>query len=280
MEEESKPKGMPIYLDPTDRNIVNAMDDPSADIDDWFPSNTAAQKLWRCLESMLDLEETLEFASRAKNTTKRKRKIKIAITPLHALIVGIEDLLNDIENNKETRDRLEVEDVECIRRIHAEFDEVLPHNHKSTVTSVRNMLSSHIDKKLHPSKAQELGTSINQHEFGRWLHICLHLILDLTKLKVYSWACKSPSEGYITFMYNEPYIATFKLEDGHITELVALNISKSSPRNAIPESVGRLVELSKWMFKENQARIASLKEDSREIWNTFSSNLHVHKKCS
>lgn len=56
---------------------------------------------------MLDLEEALEFVSHAKNTTKRKRKLKIAITPLHALIYSIDDLLNDIENNSETRDRLE-----------------------------------------------------------------------------------------------------------------------------------------------------------------------------
>lgn len=150
----------------------------------------------------------------------------------------------------------------------------MPHDHKSTVTTVRNKLSSHIDKELHPSKAQEL----DQHEFGRWLHICLHLVLDLTKLNVYSWSCKSPSDEYVTFMFNEPFILTIKPEGERGAELAALNISKSSPKNALPESVGRLIELSKWMFRENQARISSLKADGKEPWNTFSSNLNVHKK--
>ena len=278
MEDKPEKRGMPIYLDPADRGIANAMDDPDSNVDDWFPSNKAALKLWRCLESMLDLEEVLEFASQAKNTTKKKRKLKIAITPLHALISNIDDLLNDIENNPETKGRLEREDIENIIRIRTEFKEVLPHDNKSMVTRIRNKLSSHVDKKLHPTKAQELGSGIDQHEFGRWLHICLHVILDLTKLNVYSWSCKPPTDEHLTFMFNEPYIVTMKPDGEHGAELAALNISKSSPKNAIPESVEKLIVLSQWMFKKGQGRIASLKEDSKETWNTFSPNINVHKK--
>lgn len=278
MNKEPENKGMPIYLDPTDRGIANAMGAREDEVDDWFPSNKAALKLWRCLESMLDLEEALEFTSEAKNTTKKKRKLKIAITPLHSLISNIDDLLNDIENNPETKGRLEKQDVDNVIKIQKEFHEVLPHDNKSTITTVRNKLSSHIDKKLHPSQAQELGSEISQHEFGRWLHICLHMILDLTKLNIYSWACKPPSDEYLTFMHNEPYIVTMKTDGERITQLAGLNISNSSPRNAIPESVDKLIVLSQWMFRKDQARISSLKEDSKKIWNTFSRNLAAHKK--
>lgn len=110
---------------------------------------------------MLDLEEALESASQAKNTIKRKRKLKIAITPLFALISNIDDLLNDIENNPETHNRLENKEIKEVVKIHKEFNEVLPHDHKSLVTKIRNNLSSHIDKKLHPSGAQQLSVAIN-----------------------------------------------------------------------------------------------------------------------
>lgn len=277
MSEETPPKGLPIYLDPTERGITNAMDAPKVDVDEWFPSNKASLKLWRCLESMLDIEEALEFTAQSKNTTKRKRKLKLAITPLHSLIGNIDDLLNDIENNKETKSQLKASDIEEIIRIHKEYDRVLPHDHKSTISTIRNKLSSHIDKQLQPPEAQELASSIDQHEFGRWLHICLHLILDLTKLDIYSWSCKSPSEEYVTLMTNEPFIVTIKLNGENGAELAALNISKSSPKNSIPKSVDRLLSLSQWMFRKDQPRISSLYEDSQDKWNTFSENLHVHK---
>jgi len=79
-------------------------------------------------------------------------------------------------------------------------------------------------------------------------------------------------------MSNEPFIVTIKPEGENGAELAALNISKESPKNAIPESADRLVVLSQWMFKKGQARIASLKEDSKESWNTFSPNSGVYKK--
>jgi len=278
MIKQSHPKRMPIYYDSTDRGMANAMDEPIIGNNDWFPSCKAAHKLWRCLESMRDLEEALEFVSDAKNTTKKKRKLKIAITPLHTLVVCIEDLLNDIENNSETKERLQPDDVEQIRVIRSEFDQVLPHNHQSTVTTLRNKLSSHIDKKLHPAQAQELGVEINQHEFGRWLHICLNLVMDLTKLNIYSWFCNPPSEEYVTFMHNEPFIVTMKVDGERPIALAALNIATSSPKNAIPQMVSRLVTSSQWMFSRNQPRIISLKEDEKVRWNTFSSNLNFHKK--
>lgn len=278
MKDESEPKGMPIYLDAYERGVVDAMDGDEEASEDWFPSNKPAFKLWRCLESMLDLEELIEVASQAKNATKRKRKLKIAVTPLHSFIKNLDDLLNDIQTNPETRGRLSDVDLAQIKTIAEEFSDVLPHDRKSTVSTFRNKLSSHIDKKIHPREAQNLANSLDQHEFGKYLHICLHLTLDLMKLDIYAWSCRSPSEEYVTFMTNEPYIVTIKPQGKYGAELAGLRVSKKSPKTSISDVIGKLVALSQWMFKGDQPRISSLKEDSKENWNTFSPNLGMYKK--
>lgn len=273
---ETEHRGMPIFLDQFDREIADALPGGEADISAWHPSNAAAHKLWRCLECLRDLDELLEEVVHQKNATKRKRRLKIAITHLHSLTTAIDDLLNDIQSNKETSKLLKVGEHEQVIKIKQQFGTMLPHDHKAPLSIVRNKLSSHIDKGLQPSAAQELGGLIVPSEFGRWLHICLHLILDLTKLDIYWWSCKPPSDEYVRFMSNEPFIVTFRVESGRVVELAALHIAKRSPRHDIPEVVDRLITNSVWMFKPGQARIGSLKEDKCENWNTFLGNLALN----
>lgn len=267
MNNEPENKGMPIYLDDTPRSISDSLED--IEIDAWFPANSAAQKLWRCLESLRDLDELLCDSANQKNATKRKRKLKIALTPLHSLVKCLDDLCNDIQCNKETRCLIDESKVIEVLEIQELFSILIPHDHKANITMVRNKLSAHIDKKLSPSEAQKISSVITQSQFGRWLHICLHLVLDLTKLDIYHWSCKSPNEEYVCFMTNEPFIVTMKVIGENSPALAAVNIANGSPRNAIPEVVQSLVTNSQWMFKKDQPRILSLKEDSRDNWNTF-----------
>lgn len=273
---ETEHRGMPIFLDQFDREIADALPSEELDISAWHPSNAAAHKLWRCLECLRDLDELLEEVAHQKNATKRKRRLKIAITPLHSLATAIDDLLNDIQSNKETFKLLKADEHEQVIAIKQQFGTMLPHDHKAPLSMIRNKLSSHIDKGLRLSAAQELGSLIVPSEFGRWLHICLHLILDLTKLDIYWWSCKSLSDEYIRFMSNEPFIVTLRVEGEKLVELAALHIAKRSPRNDIPEVVDRLITHSVWMFKPGQPRISSLKEDKRENWNTFLGNLTLN----
>lgn len=270
-----KKKGMPIFFDETPRSISNSLEE--IEVDAWFPSNSASQKLWRCLESLWDLEALLIDSANQKNATKRKRKLKIALTPLYSLIKCVDDLCNDIQSNKSTRDLLEESKVLEVSEIQIRFSELLPHDHKAAISTVRNKLSAHIDRKLHPAEAQIIGSAITSSEFGRWLHICLHLVLDLTKLDIYHWSCKSPGDEYMCFMHFEPYIVTMKIQGENSPVLAALNVANSSPRNVIPEVIGSLVEHSQWMFKKDQPRIRSLKEDNRENWNTFKEHSHIHE---
>ncbi|WP_114192106.1 hypothetical protein [Edaphovirga cremea] len=275
MSNVSEKKGMPIFLDETSRSISDSLEE--VEMDSWFPSNNAAQKLWRCLECLRDLDDLLVDSANQKNSTKRKRKLKIALTPLHSLVKSVDDLCNDIQSNKETRCLLDESKIKDVSEIQELFSRLLPHDHKADISTVRNKLSAHIDKNMHPSEAQKISSIITSNEFGRWLHICLHLVLDLTKLDIYHWSCKPPSDEYICFMQNEPFIVTIKVEGEGAPALVAINIANSSPRNVIPEIVQRLVSHSQWMFKKNQPRISSLKEDSLDDWNTFKKYSYIHE---
>jgi hypothetical protein len=273
MADDEERRGMPIYFDPVDRRIADSLSEGDVDINDWYPSNDAARKLWRCLECLRDLDELLEDIAQQKNATKKKRRLKIAVTPLHSFATALDDLLNDIQCNKDTSSKLTPDQREQIARIQKQFALMLPHDHKAPLSIVRNKLSSHIDRSIHPGEARDLGRVVDQSEFGRWLHICLHLCLDLTKLDIYYWTCEAPSDEFVRVMSNEPYLVTFRVEGNRISELVGVHVVKQSPRNDIPELVERLVKSSEWMFKPGQPRIGSLKEDTKENWNTFLGNL-------
>jgi hypothetical protein len=155
---------------------------------------------------------------------------------------------------------------------------MLPHDHKASISVVRNKLSSHIDKNLYPSEAKKVANIINSSEFGRWLHICLHLMLDLTKLNIYWWGCDSHIEGYIRIMQFEPFIVTFKVNGDKLENFAGLHIAKESPKNCIPIVINSLITHSSWMFKEGQPRIGHLKEDKKENWNTFLGNFVLSEK--
>lgn len=259
-------KGMPIYQEP-DKKLADSLSE--IEIDAWYPADSVTKKLWRCVESLRDLDLVLESLLNQKNATKRKRTLKIAVTPLHALALAIDDLCNDVLCNKETSNKVSESDRKEVAEIKKLFGEVLPHDHKSIFTSIRNKLSSHIDKKIHPHDAQKLTKEFSSEEFGKWLCICIHVILDMNKIDMYAWSCNAPSEEYMRFMTNEPFVVTMLPEGPNGAEMVSLNIAKNSPREEIPELVESLINHSKWLFRKNESPIKGLKLTPDEHWNTF-----------
>ena len=269
-----KNHGMPIFLEP-DKKVADPIS--KLDVDAWLPANTAAQKWWRCIEVMRDLDLVLSSLESQKNATKRKRVLKIAITPLHSFAIAIDDLCNDIQCNQKTKNKLSVDDLKEVKEIQRLFNKLLPHDHKAVLTVVRNKLSAHIDKQIHPLDAQKMTQDFTPDEFGRWLHICLHIILDLTKLDIYEWSCKSPSDKYVRFTTNEPYIVTFLPDGPNGAELAGLNISSSSPKNEAGNLVEAMLKHSKWIFKKKKQPITCLKSTLGTNWNTFKEYCNIHK---
>lgn len=265
---------MPIYPEP-DKRLADSLSE--IDVDAWYPSNSVTKKLWRCVECLRDLDLMLASLPSQKNSTKRKRTLKIAVTPLHSLALAIDDLCNDIICNKETFEKVSEEDRKEVGEIKELFGELLPHNHKSMLSGIRNKLSSHVDKKIHPYAAQKLTQDFTSEEFGRWLSVCIHIVLDLAKIEVYSWSCHAPSDEYVRFMTNEPFVVTILPEGPNGAELVSLNIAKSSPREEVSKLVASLIKHSKWLFRKTNPPIKELKPMPGAHWNTFKDSYGVHK---
>jgi hypothetical protein len=91
--------GRPVYADEV-RQLADVVTEYQPH--SWKPANYAAQKLFRCVECLRDMEVLLQTAGRLKNKTKQRRKLKIIHTPLYSLVEAIRDLANDLENNPDT----------------------------------------------------------------------------------------------------------------------------------------------------------------------------------
>lgn len=277
MADETK-KGIPIYLDPTSRRIVTTGDESNR-IDVWHPSNVVARRLWGCLEVLRDINDLLEDGANAKNSGKKKRKAKFIAGYVHSLAKSVDKLCSSIIGERDTRKQLGSEKTKEVEKIQKEFSEFVPFQWNEQLSSYRNKLAAHFDENFWPSDATELLNSVPTHKIGNWLHVCLHVLLDLTKLDIYSWSCDSGHENYIRLMSNEPFIVTMEVDNNtkSIKALAGLDIANESPRNTVAEVVGVAIELSQWMFKKGQPRIAGLKEDSKEKWNTFSESNETYK---
>ena len=68
---------------------------------------------------------------------------------------------------------------------------------------------------------------------------------------------------------NEPFLVTFRLVEGKPKHILAIRVSKQSPRQAITDVVGSVVKNSQWMFGSDERRIRTLVVDNDSHWNTF-----------
>lgn len=262
--------GIPIHLDPLKRKIVAASDEKGAN-EVWHPSNVAARRLWACVEVLRDINDLLEDAANAKNSGKRKRRAKIIAGYTHTLAKAVDALCKTIVGERDIRNQLGKDTINQVRKIQEDFAVFIPFNRNESLSEFRNKLVAHLDDTFWPSDASELLNSIPTHKIGAWLHICIHVVVDLTKLDIYTWSCESDHEGHIRLMTNEPFIVTMKVNDetSEIETLDGVDIANESPRETVQKVVTESIELSQWMFKKGQSRIRNLKEDSKENWNTF-----------
>jgi len=262
------PDGMPIYRDDRSRSIVDSLKENSQSTD-WYPGNAMALKLWHCVEALRDIETVLGPARAQKNSTKRKRHLKMFSVQLFSFASAVAQLCDQIISDEDARRWLEPGTTSEIATIKNEFLALVPIDWKGDLAVLRNKLGGHIDKKLWPWEASEIISRASLSNLGKWLHICLHVLLDLTKLDVYSWSCHSNADGRIRLMTNEPFLLTFEVDGEGPKKVVAFHMIQRSPRETLTEIVGQVVKNSQWMFQSNETRIRSLKIDRGGKWNTF-----------
>lgn len=266
-EELEQFKGMPVYEDDQIREIVDSLEANKLN-PGWYPANGPSRSLWHCLESLRDIEVILSDAASKKNGTKRKRYAKFLSVPLLSLVKGVNGLCNQIISDKDSQSEGQGTIPKEVSRIQRDFLELVPSENKEKLALIRNKLGAHIDSELWPWTSEKIFKNEDVHEMGKWLHICIHAIIDLIKLENYAWSVNSSHPKYTRLMTCEPFIVTFAMhEEGK--KLAALHIAKKSPKQTVVDLADAIIKNSHWLFKPNQRRIRNLFVDSSENWNTF-----------
>jgi len=275
---DEEKRGIPIYLDPVSRSIVSSGDEEGI-IEVWHPSNKPAKRLWACVEILRDVNDLLEEGARTGNKIKLRRKVKFIAGNIHSLAKAVNGLCKTMIGERDIRGELGEENVKLVQDLQKEFSEFVPFQWNEELTNYRNKLVAHFDDSFWPKDASKMLNSVPTNKIGVWLHSCLHVLLDLTNLNVYHWSCESGHKSYVKFMSNEPYIVTMKVDEdtNRLTQLAGLDIANESPRRTVQDVVLFSIDHSQWMFKKEQPRIGSLKDDGKESWVNFLQTKELYK---
>ena len=251
--DKKTPKGMPIYLDKTDRQFASFDSQNSSPT--WYPSNRPAHKLWRCVEALRDLKSILELiGSSSQDST---RKIKIAATQLHTLATTVHDLCNYFSGDETIKKEFSSKEVNIISRVSHELKSNVPVRVNSDFDKLRNKLSAHVDAELYPSETRALAESLSPSSFYVWLVHSVKGLIELTNINVYHWSCESNIPDSISLMCTEPYVTTIQLQPE--PRLISFNIANGSPRNEIPSICSEILTLAEWM-RSPETPMLKLKE--------------------
>lgn len=249
----------PVYADQV-RKLADVADghQPQA----WKPANVAAQKLFRCVECLRDLEVLLQTAGRTKNKGKQRRRLKLLHTPLYSLVEAIRDLANDLENNPDTVRQLPKGARQIVPQLRSQLLQISTVEKGGLLSTTRNKISAHIDRELSAEEMQSLLSQADPSQIGLWLHTCVAVLSDFIKLPVYFWACEPDGEGTMRVLFREPFVVTLGLDSmGKVNRLLDVHMLLSPPRHDVFELLVRVVKDSKWMFRPNASRITSFVED-------------------
>lgn len=255
----------PVYADARRKIADVATDyDPHA----WHPANITAKKLFRCIESLRDIDSLLVDAGRSKSKDKIRRKLKILHTPVHSLVEGVRDLANDLENNPETVVRLPLNARQIIPKIRSQLLQISTIEKGGLLSTTRDKISAHVDKELSSEQMHQILNQANSAQIGLWVHTCISVLSDFIKLPVYFWSCHPDGERSLRIMFTEPFVVTLELDSQNtVTKLLDVHMMPQPPRYEMILLFKRVVKSSEWMFSSNDCRIINFAEDlSNDTW--------------
>ena len=225
--------GTPVYADAV-RQLADVTMERQPQT--WKPANVPAQKLFRCVECLRDLEVMLMTAGRTRSKTKKQRKLKILLTPLHSLVEAVRDLANDLENNPDTVCRLPDGARQLVPQIRSQLLQISAIGKGSLLSAARNKISAHVDTEL---SAEEMRVLLGQAEpsrVGLWLDTCVCVLADLIKLPVYFWSCEPSDDNSVRILFKEPFVVTLGLDSaGKANRLLDVHMIPKPPRRDVLE---------------------------------------------
>jgi hypothetical protein len=242
--------GRPVHLYIDQK--VRWLTDPTSEtrqITDLYPANPISEKLWRCAEPLRDLENLLEDSQGLKNANKKRRRLKVLITPLYSLYQAIRNLKNYYDSTSEYKDH---KGKERIRTVWKQFIEEVP---QETIQTIRDKLSGHIDKKLSPEQARQILASTTPRDIGIWIHLCVFMLIELLNLEnIHAWYTEDCPPDHWKLMTAESVLVTLKVEDNKPKRIEGIEFVYS-PRYEISEICKQVIQTSQWMFRPEDPKI-------------------------
>jgi hypothetical protein len=263
---ETPQQGIPIYLDPVDRILVDSTAE-SATPQEWHPSNRAADRLLKCREALNDIQEVIESFSGVKNPTKRRRRLRPIFVPLHALCENLVALMDQIQSDRSIHGRLPPGATSTITKLKSRFVSLVPFDRKGKLGLLRNRVAAHYESSMSPADMRDLLNSTEVTEIGEWLHISIGVLCDLLKLDAFMWNASGPSADTITTMCQEPLISVLKVKDSAIVGFDGFLLCKKSPKMMLFEQIETVATISQCLFeRSSDYRIHGFREDDPIDW--------------
>jgi hypothetical protein len=239
---------IPIYSDDADWDIV----DPTGETvhREWHPMNSPARRLCQCLEGIRDLRETIDHVLAVHNRSKRRRRIRSVVVPLHSLCVSLRDLINSIASDRTIADRLPLNYSSDLASLMAFFRSHVPWERSGKLALIRNKTSAHYDRDMWPADLREVSLSVDVTETAEWINLTISVLCDVLKLDAFMWSGGGYAPNGVMIMCTEPIMTDFKVEAGNVVGINGCYVSKS-PKWKVYDALKSLAAATDKMFERH-----------------------------
>jgi hypothetical protein len=190
------------------------------------------------------------------------------IVPLHNLCTSTVDLLNSIQSEKQIADRLPPHCGKDLAKLISFFKASVPFLAQGKLAILRNKISAHYDRDMHPMEMRNVNSSVDLTEVAEWISVCISVLCDAVKLDAFIWSGRGYSKDSLMIMCSEPLMTDFCVEEGQVVGINGCYVSKS-PKWQIYEAMRALWKRSDEMFERTSRwRIKEFIEDNPgEHWS-------------
>ncbi len=239
--------------------------------------NGPAERLCKCLEGLRDIQEGIEQYNAVTAPKKQRRRLRGIVAPLHALCIGIVDLINCVQSEKSVHSHLPPGGAKDLTALRERFELLVPFGRKGKLGVLRNKVSTaHYDKDLSSAEMRELLKNVASTEVGEWISICLGTLCDMLKLNVYKWSTEPPCNNTAVILCEETIpvmsVLDVDVETKKITGFKSIYLTKS-PRVSVFETIKEVAEYADTLYTQGVAyrfRISNFYEDPPEVgWSAI-----------
>jgi hypothetical protein len=197
----------------------------------------------------------------AKNRSKRRRRLRSVVVPLHNLCISTVDLLHSILSDQQIPERLPEHCGRDLTKLVSFFKQNVPFERHGKLAVLRNKTSAHYDRDMHPIDLRAVNLSVDLTEIAEWISITVSVLCDILKLNVFMWSGQGYSKDSVMIMCTDPLMTDFRVSGGKIVGINGCYVSES-PRWQVYSALKSIWAISDQMFERSSNwRIKEFAED-------------------